>query len=38
MKLVASQGSGVGYSTPAALPAAMHLSSQAMLSPKVRMV
>lgn len=38
MKLVCSGGSGVGYATPAALPAAMHLSSHAMLLARVRMV
>lgn len=38
MKSVACHGSGVGGMMPAALPAAMHLSRQAILSPRVRMV
>ena len=37
MKLVFTGGSPAGGSIPAALPAAMHLRSQAMLQPRVRM-
>ena len=38
MKCVGCHGSISGGLMPAALPAAMHLISQAMLSPKVRMI
>ena len=38
MKLVLTRSSGMGGSTPAALPASMHLSSQAMFRAKVRMI